>query len=312
MGLFEFLANLFGGDSGYGVDELARRLDMEEADLRNVDVSYQEFSIPKKSGGSRTLHAPSDALKQLQRRILRRLLGKLKSHACATGFERGHSIVTNARTHVGREVVLRMDIRDFFPSTGRKRVENYFRKIGWNREASKLLTELTTWKGGLPQGAPTSPRLSNLVNYRMDARLEGLARSLNAAYSRYADDLTFSFAGDAMSGASVRSPRTGGIVVAEKPVSASRIAIGSVKAILADCGYKMHKRRKLNIRRRHQQQRVTGLVVNQAVNLPRKTRRWLRAVEHRLATTGQSSLTEQQLAGWRALQRMVERQGGRA
>src|SRR5262249_42451022 len=153
---------------GHGIQELARRLGMSLEELRAVSPSYREFSLPKRSGGTRRILAPVDELKAVQRRILRRLLSRLKCHPAVNGFERGRSIVTNARPHVRKAVVLQMDLKDFFPSTGVRRVRAYFRKIGWNREAANLLVRLCTYEGGLPQGAPTSPRLSNLVNYRLD------------------------------------------------------------------------------------------------------------------------------------------------
>jgi retron-type reverse transcriptase len=184
------------GATGLDVQELARRLDRDQAKLREWKPVYREFTIPKRSGGKRRIHAPTPELKTLQRRILRRLLARLKTHPAATGFERGESFVTNARRHVGRAVVLRFDVQDFFPSTSARRVEKYFRAIGWNREAARLLSGLCTWEGALPQGAPTSPRLSNLLNYRLDARLSGLAARSEAIYTRYADDLTFSFRED--------------------------------------------------------------------------------------------------------------------
>src|SRR5205085_8948548 len=87
-------------------------------------------------------------------------------------------------------------LKDFFPSTAAGRVHRYFRTIGWNRPAARLLTRLCTHHDGLPQGAPTSPRLSNLLNYRLDCRLTAMARKLGAGYSRYADDITLSFPTD--------------------------------------------------------------------------------------------------------------------
>ena len=89
-----------------------------------------------------------------------------------------------------------MDIQNFFPTTSANRVLAYLRAIGWDKHVAKLLATLCTYKGYLPQGAPTSPRLSNLVNFEMDARLHGLAYRAKAAYTRYADDITFSFAED--------------------------------------------------------------------------------------------------------------------
>ena len=277
-----------GGQTGLGLMELSRRLGAPISQLQAIDVEYAEFTIPKRSGGRRTILAPSRPLKELQRRILRRLLGRLRSHPAATGFERGRSIVTNARRHVGSAVLLRMDVREFFASTDASRVRAYFEAIGWGSEAVYLLSRWCTADGGLPQGAPTSPRLSNLVNYRLDARLSGLARAIGAAYTRYADDITCSC----------------------PPVDREAIhdAIRMTKKILGECGYRLHTKKKLTIRRRHQRQQVTGLVVNGRVALPRETRRRLRAVAHRLATGREATLTPRQLAGWTALMRMVEGQ----
>jgi len=292
MALGDLFAKMFGGDKGYDLAELTRRLDMSEADLRAVPVSYENFTIAKASGGRRGISAPCPELKSLQRRILRRLLGRLKCHWACTGFERRHSIVTNALPHVGQAIVVRMDIRNFFTATSKKRILAYFRRIGWNREAAKMLATWCAWKGGLPQGAPTSPRLSNLLNAQLDARLAGIARKHGASYTRYADDMTFSF------------PTDDG--------SAARGVIASTKNVIAQYGYKLHQGKKLRIRRRHARQLVTGLVVNTRVNLPRSTRRRLRAVEHRLAQGREATLTAEQVAGWRSLQRMVEQQGRQA
>ena len=140
----------------------------------------------------------------------------------------------------------------------------------------------------LPQGAPTSPRLSNLTNYAMDARLSGQAAACGATYTRYADDLTFSFAADSR--------------------QAVRKVIGGTKKIVGDYGYRLHQKRKLVIRRRHQRQMVTGLVVNARPALPRQTRRRLRAIRHHLAAGRAATLTAEQLAGWDALETMILRQ----
>ncbi len=306
-------------DVGHDTIELARRLGLPLSQVQATELAYQEFTIPKRSGGRRTIAAPQPALKGLQRRILRRLFSRLKSHPCATGFERGRSIVTNAAAHVRADVVVKMDLEDFFGSTEADRVRDYLRAIGWNADAADLLVRLCTHAGSLPQGAPTSPRLSNLVNYEMDARLAGLAGKLGGAYTRYADDITFSFRGADVSAASptaARNPKTlqlgpprGGVEGLLHACTAS--AIGLTKCIVADYGYRLHKKRKLHVRRRHQCQLVTGLVVNQQVALPRRTRRWLRAVAHRLQAGRDASLTPAQLAGWDALASMIETQAPR-
>ena len=118
MGLGSLFRRLLGGrDTGRDVEELARRLDVAADELRTVRPGYREFRIPKRGGGSRNIAAPSDELKALQRRILRRVLGRLATHPAATGFQRDESIVTNARQHTGKALVVRMDLREFFAST---------------------------------------------------------------------------------------------------------------------------------------------------------------------------------------------------
>lgn len=292
-----FLKRLFGGGKGGGhsgrsLAELAERLGETEQALASFVPSYRAVKIPKKRKGAfRTLQVPDDRTKHLQRQVLRRVLSEGKSHYAATGFERGSSIVTNARAHAGFPVVVRMDIEDFFDNTQLKRVEAWYRRRGWDRHATALLVKLTTHDGGLPQGAPTSPKLSNLVNAHMDRRLMALAGRLGGVYTRYADDITFSLADDSSGGVHTLCTVT--------------------KMIAYEYGYRIHSRRKLHVRRSNHRQLVTGLVVNDGTpRLPREVRRRLRAIEHRMATTGRASLSPAQLEGWRALRRMVEGQGG--
>jgi hypothetical protein len=290
----------------FDLDELSRRLGVSLRPLLAVEARYHEFPVAKRSGGFRTIAAPDPQLKKVQRLIHRRLLQRLPVHRCAHGFSRGRSIVTNAAAHTGKAVVVRLDIRSFFASTSAKRVRKYFRTIGWSRQAADLLVKLCTWRGALPQGAPTSPRLSNLVNYQLDTRLARLAESFHmvwrnpatgeikdfgktgATYTRYADDIVLSFDQDRA-------------MVIKQMISDTR-------RIAGEYGYRLHRRKKMRIRRRYQCQEVTGLVVNQQVALPRRTRRWLRAVEHRVATSSEPSISREQLAGWRALQQMIETQ----
>jgi retron-type reverse transcriptase len=282
MSLFSWLT----GGGGRGPEELAARVGLPLSDLEAAPIRYQAFELPKRSGGTRTIQAPDPALKNIQRQLYRRVLKRLPVHAAVTGFRPGYSIASNAACHTGQAVVVRMDINDFFGSTTAKRVEKYFRHLGWNKAAATLLTRLCTHEGALPQGAPTSPVLANAVNFQMDARLAGLARKHGAVYTRYADDLTFSFAEDNHN-------------------NVEHIIFCTKDIVLASGGYKLHQKRKLRIRRRHQQQNVTGLVVNNHIALPRKTRRWLRAVDHRMQHGGGATLTPQQRQGWAALEHMI-------
>ena len=274
---------------GLTIQELSQRLGIPATELRSFQPKYGESFIPKRSGNSmRRLLIPDDKTRHLQRLLLYRVLDRLNVHPAACGFQSKRSIVDNARPHAGQAVVVRLDIVDFFPATQSSRLDAYFRRIGWNAEAAALLVKLTTHEGGLPQGAPTSPRLSNLVNYRLDVLMTKAAARRRGVYTRYADDLTFSFPKD--------YPKR------------MRAIVQKARRILKLYGYRLHADRKLRILRRHQRQQVTGLVVNDRVQLPRRTRRWLRAVRHHAATGRPCSLTAAQLAGWDALEHMIEQQ----
>lgn len=180
-----------------GERELAELLRLSVDRLDTVRLGrayyYRPFVRPKKDGRERRIWAPSPALKELQQRLLRRYLQRLYIHPTATGFRRGASIVTNARRHVGSAIVLTTDLADFFPSTSAQRVRQCFVSHGWRGEALNTLMRLCVYQGGLPQGAPTSPCLSNLVNVQLDDALDLLARRHDATFTRYGDDLTFSW-----------------------------------------------------------------------------------------------------------------------
>ncbi len=272
---------------GKSIDDLAKRLQLEPAQLRDFQPAYRTAFIKKRSGGERKLSIPDPATKQLQRTILRRLLKRLRVHPSCIGFERGKSIVHNALPHVGRAVVLKFDIVDFFPRTTAARIDRYFRMIGWDAEAAGILTKLCTHEDGLPQGAPTSPRLSNLVNFGLDHVFQKIAERRKGTYTRYADDLTFSFPKD--------YPKK------------MRGVCQLVKQLVNKHGYQLQKKKSHTLRR-HQRQVVTGLVVNDKVQLSRARRRQLRAIEHRLKRNRRASMTEAQFAGWDALQKMIKQQ----
>jgi hypothetical protein len=180
---------------------------------------YTYHWLIRPSGKARLLEAPKQRLKAIQRRLLHDLLDYIPPHAAAHGFRKGRSIATYAQTHTGREIVLRFDLRDFFPSIRSSRVHALFQTAGYPPAVARLLTGLCTnvvpwdvWQGRppkeqslpesdrwhlfcaphLPQGSPTSGTLANLCAYRLDCRLAGLASSVGANYTRYADDLAFS------------------------------------------------------------------------------------------------------------------------
>ena len=161
--------------------------------LNNVYGHYQEFWMRKRSGGYRMISAPDKDLQAIQSTIYSRILSSVTIvHPAAVGFRCGRSVVDNAAPHLGKRYVLKMDIHDFFGSIRSPRVRQTFKKIGYPENVSKVLGALCCLHRHLPQGAPTSPALSNIVGYEMDRKLAALAAEYGLTYTRYADDLTFS------------------------------------------------------------------------------------------------------------------------
>jgi hypothetical protein len=181
---------------------LAQVLKIPARDLPRVRMGrryhYRPFALPKKDGFTRQVYAPSPALKELQRRLLKRHLAFLPVHPAATAFVPGASIVSNVRRHVGQAIIATVDLADFFPSTTANRARSWFIRQGWGGLALTTLMRLCVYRNGLPQGAPTSPCLSNLVNVDLDAALDELARRSGATYTRYGDDLCFSWPTEAI------------------------------------------------------------------------------------------------------------------
>ena len=161
--------------------------------LNNVSGHYQEFWMRKRSGVYRMISAPDKDLQAIQSTIYSRILSSVTIvHPAAVGFRCGRSVVDNAAPHLGKRYVLKMDIHDFFGSIRSPRVRQTFKKIGYPENVSKVLGALCCLHRHLPQGAPTSPALSNIVGYEMDRKLAALAAEYGLTYTRYADDLTFS------------------------------------------------------------------------------------------------------------------------
>jgi retron-type reverse transcriptase len=250
---------------------------------------YVRFQIPKKSGGMREISAPQPKLAAAQRWILENVLSKVPVEAPAHGFVRGRSTVTNAAPHVRKAAVVNLDLKDFFPSITFPRVRGVFEKLGYSPATATVLGLLCTeaprreveYDGrryhvavgprGLPQGACTSPAISNLAARRLDRRLGGLAAKLGWTYTRYADDLTFS--GDALVPKGEKNPKSVAWLLAR------------TRHIVEDEGYAPNEK-KLRVQRRNTAQSVTGIVVNEKVSVPRAERRRLRAILHRARFEG--------------------------
>ncbi len=240
---------------------------------------YARFTIPKKSGGVREISAPMPRLKRAQYWVLVNILQPLEAHDAAHGFRAKRSILTNARPHAGRRVVINIDLKDFFPTISYRRVKGFFVRLGYpekvaaplalictDAERDKVQVDGQTWtvaRGDrrLPQGAPTSPAIANLIATRLDKRMLGAARKYGFTYTRYADDMTFS--GDAGPGS--------------KEV---RQLLWQLRKISEDEGFAFNDK-KTRVMGSGARQDVTGLVVNARPAVARHERRRFRAWLHK-------------------------------
>ena len=244
---------------------------------------YVTFEIPKKSGGTRRLSAPHQKLAAAQHWILTSILNLLAVHECAHGFIARRSVLTNAQPHVGATVVINADLSDFFPTITFPRVEGMFRKVGYSPAVATILALLctecprqklqldettyyaATGSRALPQGACTSPAISNQIAMKLDRRMAAMARKLDWNYTRYADDLTWSTSGEV-------TPSIGYV-------------LARMRHIVEDEGFELNHG-KTRVQRRSQRQSVTGVVVNDQMSVPRETIRQLRAILHNAKKTG--------------------------
>lgn len=157
-----------------------------------ADHFYRVYQIPKKAGGSRVISQPSRELKALQSWILRNILDRLNTSPQSKGFEQGESTLHNAAPHIGSNFILNIDFEDFFNTVSANKVFGIFSSLGYNKEMCVFFTNICTFEGRLPQGAPTSPKLANLTCAQLDARIQGYAGPRGIIYTRYADDITLS------------------------------------------------------------------------------------------------------------------------
>ena len=287
-----------------------------------TNLSYSHFIIAKRNGTPRQIWSPIPRLKAVQRWVLHNILNNLMTHGAAHGFVRGKSIVTNAAVHSNSELLIKLDVQDFFPSVGWRRVKGVFRHAGYPEQIATLLALLCTESPrqivqqegatyyvalgdrALPQGAPTSPALSNIVCLNLDRRLTGLAEKLGLRYSRYADDLTFSLAASDSKPIKAKTPAN----VTKKQLDTQHNKmigqlLGSVNKILREEGFALNND-KTRVIRKGSQHNVTGMVVNgnSAPRVSRQIKRMLRAAIHNLETGGTLRVDEtlETLAGYAA------------
>ncbi len=265
---------------------------------------YAYAFAPKRFGPPRLIESPKPRLKAIQRRILRAILDRVPVHDRAYGFVAGRSCLGAAQAHAREALVATVDLKDFFLHTPLRRVHGIFRSLGYPWAVARLLTGLCSastppsvfmalpeagrhdWltrkvheSPHLPQGAPTSPALANLAAWQLDARLHGLAKSVDANYTRYADDLAFS--GD------------------ERFARRIKPFLAAVEDIAAAEGYALNHR-KTRIMRRGGCQRLTGLVVNDHLNVARAAYDRLKATLHNCARNGPQAENRANLPDFRA------------
>jgi RNA-directed DNA polymerase len=242
---------------------------------------YVQFTLPKRSGGVRLISAPLARLKRAQHWVLQEMLSPQWVHDAAHGFRADRSIVSNAQPHVGADVVINLDLKDFFPTVTYKRVKGLFRSLGYSESVATICALLCTeprevhvdvdgeryhvamTERFLPQGAPTSPAITNLLCRALDARLSRIAEKLGYRYTRYADDLTFSGPREANPGRLMRR----------------------VHWVVEHEGFTVHPK-KTRVFRKSRRQEVTGVVVNEKCTVSRDTLKSFRAVLFQIEKDG--------------------------
>ena len=165
---------------------------LEKVLSSDVSLKYKKFRMRKRRGGYRIISCPKKELMSIQKTIYNRILSPVNIHPAATGFRKGFSIIDNVKLHLGKDEIIKTDIVNFFGSIKREKVISTFERIGYPSNISIILAELCCIDGHLPQGAPTSPALSNIISYEMDKNLSSLSYKYGLSYTRYADDITFS------------------------------------------------------------------------------------------------------------------------
>ncbi|MEJ7729700.1 MAG: reverse transcriptase family protein [Polyangiaceae bacterium] len=296
---------------GLSIGELSWFADVRGLERISADgpLRHYRYRWLHKAVGYRLVEAPRPRLRAVQRRILHEILDRLPPHQAAHGFRRGRSVRSYVEPHVARQVVVHLDLREFFPSVRAAAVRGIFRAAGYPRPVTGLLAGLClnrvpplVWDGApalagdaaiatrararrfyahphLPTGAPTSPALGNLVAFALDVRLSAAAMAAGARYTRYADDLTFSGDADFARGAA-RFVRL-----------AARIA--------GDQGFRLHEG-KTRIMRASTRQRIAGVVINARPNLARHEYDRLKATVHNVRRLGASSQNRGGVSDFRA------------
>lgn len=239
---------------------------------------YKHYEIPKRNGGARNIEEPFPALKEIQTWILKNILEPASKRYVlnvAKAFMPGKSIRENARFHKNKKVVVALDLHDFYGSITFSSVFRLFDKLGYKKQVCMMLTNLCMYEGSLPQGAPTSPMLSNLIFYNLDCRIFSYCQKRKLMYTRYADDLTFS----------------GNQLYVSKLIVYIKMLVGTQKFILNE--------QKTKVMGRGCSQRVTGIIVNEKLQVDKNYRDKVRQEVYYCIKYGVADhMKHLQLASW--------------
>ncbi|RIW11107.1 retron Ec67 family RNA-directed DNA polymerase/endonuclease [Veillonella parvula] len=260
---------------------------------KGIEKSYKSFDVPKKAGGVRVINSPNKQLKRIQRRLGKKIYDIHKNYIdqngiasnISHGFEMGKGIITNARIHKNKKYLLNIDISNFFSSVNFGRVQGYFHKsqeFMFSKEVSTIISQLVCYDKKLPQGAPTSPIISNLIFNIVDLRILSLAKKYKLSYTRYADDMSFS--------TNNRAFQTDYINF-----------IKELRVLLENSGFEINEN-KTRLEYYSSRQEVTGLTVNKKINVSRKFIKQTRAMVDQLLKTDSFKIdgaigTEEKLEG---------------
>ncbi len=219
--------------------------------ILNQSNWYKTFYIKKNNGKYRRIDEPKNELKKIQKWILRNLLEDLSISDNANAYIKNRTILDNAKVHLGKEYIFKIDLKNFFQSIKYDIVFDLFIQFGFDIEYSKIISKLVTYRGSLPQGAPTSPCISNLIFKNIDEEINDYISRFNINYTRYADDMIFS----------------GNIEI--------KYIYTFVKKILFDNEFKINSNKTKLISSNHRQT-VTGIVVNNKLQVDKLKRKKVR------------------------------------
>lgn len=260
-----------------GHNDLASYFGFNYADLVDIiyktdpQYKYNQFQVPKKNGGHRTISSPARKLKAIQRKLKDVLYEIYPSKPSAHGFVKEKSIVTNADKHLDKKHIFNLDLEDFFGSIHFGRVRNLFKShpFEFNHTVSTILAQICCFNNSLPQGAPTSPIISNMIAWKLDSELQQLAKVTNGTYTRYADDISFSFT------CSINRIPEDVVIIRDGEGSPGH----ALSHIIQKNGFNINYD-KVRLCSRNSRMEVTGLTVNEFPNVRRRFIKQLSAMIH--------------------------------